>query len=142
VKVVSFIPSHAHALELQKAQEHERSQFKPEHLLFLANQDTSFTVLEDDKPVACFGWLELYPTRALIWTVLGKGSEGRMLSFTRIAKRMLAALLYARVEAEVDADFQEAQRWMEMLGLRRETPQPLRCYNAHGKDVYIYARVK
>lgn len=141
IEIIPFQPAHVLSIDVQSAQEHERAQFKADNLQLLAER-MSFTVLVDGQIKACFGWVELFPTRALLWAVLAKDSGRWMVPFTRIAKRLVDTLPHRRIEAEVEAGFEEGGRWMEIIGLQRETQVPLRAYNAHGKDVHIYSKVR
>lgn len=140
IDIIPFRPDHILHVDVQPAQEHERSQFKQDAMELLAER-MSFTVLVDGQIKACFGWVELFPTRAILWAVLSKDSGRWMVPFTRIGKRLVDTLPHRRIEAEVEVDFPAAARWMEMIGLKRETKEPLRAYNAHGKDVHIYSKV-
>ena len=140
MEVIPFKPEHLLAMDVQDAQEFSRAFFAPEHLEAL-ERCASFTALAGGAPVMCFGWVEMYPTRALLWSVLARQASGHMVALTRIAKRLVDSLPHRRIEAEVDAQFQASRRWMEMLGLRCETATPLRAYNALGGDAYVYAKV-
>lgn len=141
MKVVPFKPEHLLEMDVQDAQESSRAFFAPEHLEAL-ERCTSFTALADGLPVMCFGWVEMYPTRALLWSVLARQASAHMVALTRIGKRLVDSLPHRRIEAEVDAQFPAGRRWMEMLGMTCDTPVPLRAYNALGGDAYIYAKVK
>jgi len=139
--VVAFKSEHMLALDVQDAQASARQFFSPEHLADLEELD-SFTVLFGGRPAMCVGWVELYPTRALVWAVLARDAGRHMTALTRFGRRLVDGLPYRRVDAEVDAEFGQGCRWLELLGFQRETPNPLRAYNAHGGDSYIYAKVK
>lgn len=136
-----FKASHAHALNLQPAQAAERQFFTAAHLAKLERLH-SFTASVEGKPVMCFGWLELFPHRAVIWALLDKDAGAHMTALTRIGKRLVKTLPHRRIEAEVAAEFDAGRRWMDLIGLTCETPEPLRGYNAHGSDAYIYSKVK
>lgn len=138
--ILPFKADHAVSMRIQPAQQSARGQMHPEHLAALEKLN-SFTVEFDDEPAMCFGWVELYPTRALIWSLLSETAGRHMLALTRIGKDLVASLPHRRIEAEVEAGFEAGRRWMEMIGLKCETPDPLRAYNASGRDAYIYAKV-
>ena len=138
--LLPFKAEHAVSMRIQPAQRSARGQFNPEHLAALEKHN-SFTAMFDDKPVMCFGWIEFYPTRALLWSLLSEDAGKHMVALTRIGKNLVDSLPHRRIEAEVEAGFEAGRRWMEMLGLECETPLPLRAYNAGGRDAYIYAKV-
>ena len=138
--VAPFKAEHALALRLQPAQEHVQQHVRPEHLAEL-EKINSFTVFADDQPLACFGWVELLPHRAQVWSLLSADAGQHMLALTRIAKNLVDSLPHRRIEAEVEAEFEQGKRWARLAGLKCETPIPLRAYNAYGRDVYIYAKV-
>ena len=140
MEIIPFKSEHLLTLDVQDAQQSSRAFFEPRHLA-LIEQNASFTALIGGLPVACFGWVELHPTRALLWSVLARHAGEHMTALTRAGKRLVDSLPHRRIEAEVDAEFFAGQRWMEMLGLCCETATPLRAYTAAGGDAYIYAKV-
>ena len=45
-----------------------------------------------------------------------------------------------RIEATVDADFDEGHRWMRMLGMECETPTGMCSYYPNGRRAFLYSR--
>lgn len=89
------------------------------------------------------GLIPVYPGRFLIaWALLSRHSGPHMLAITRQVRRMLGAQDVDRIEMTVNAEFEAAQKWADMLGFVRETPEPLRKRGPGGTDEYIYARVR
>ena len=137
--IVPFKENHFYSLDVQDAQRYIHQYIAPENVTALEN-GTAFTYLVDGVPVAIFGWSVIYPTRAVMWSVLGKQSSSHLLEMTRIAKRLIDQLPYKRLEMDVDYEFEQAHRWAVMLGFELEVPR-LRCSRIDGGDCAIYSRI-
>ena len=101
----------------------------------------SYTCMVDDAPVCCFGYMELYPTRASIWSYMSEDAAPHFIRLTKIAHRFIKSLPHKRLEMEVDAEFEQGHRWARMLGFTLEA-ECLRGYRMDGGDSAIYARVR
>lgn len=128
------------AIDPQPAQEWVRGQIKLEQLRAIEGT-TAWTGSVDGKPVWCFGWSEVYPTRALVWTYIGADAGPHLVAMHREAVRLLDAMPHKRIETEVDCDFEQGHRWVRMLGFELDAAR-LRGHRADGGDVALYARVK
>lgn len=142
MEIVPFQTHHFLQMEVQENQRIASFQSTPEYLAFVEQLPGSFTILKNQEPIACFGWLEIHPGRAQIWSALSSNAGPHMVFCTRVAKRMIGLIPHKRIEAEVDAEFDAGQRWMEMLGFIKETDKPLKAHAPNGGDNYIYAKVK
>jgi hypothetical protein len=87
------------------------------------------------------GLIDLGDHRAHAWALLGRDVGAFMLPITRRIRQMIAEFPARRFEMVVRADFEQGQRWAEMLGFENETPNGMRSYFVDG-DGYQYARVK
>lgn len=138
--VVPFKSEHFWAIDVQPSQRYAREYAEPEAIKALEKAN-SFTCMVDDKPLCVFGYTPLYPTRATIWAFISKDAAPYFLHMTRIAKRMIDALPYKRIEMEVDYDFKEGHRWARMLGFTLEAER-LRGFRIDGGDSSVYARIQ
>lgn len=106
-----------------------------------AQGPNSCTAWVDGEPMWCFGWFEVCPTRAVVWTFMSANAGPHFTAIHREAKARIEALPHRRVETTVDWDFDAGHRWVRMLGFDLEHPR-LRAYRADGGDSALYARVK
>lgn len=124
----------------QAAQEVAQLFFHPEHLEELEKRP-SFTVMVNDKPVMCYGYIEFYKTRALLWAILSKDAGTHMIGLHRVAQDFVDSMPHKRIEAEVDLEFESGHRWMKMLGFTCERDKA-QAYRPDGGDSSIYVKVK
>jgi hypothetical protein len=138
--VVPFKAEHFWAIEEQPSQSYVKRLVEASHVKKLEEMQT-YSVLEGDKVLACFGWSELYSHRALIWAFISKHAGPHMMGLTRVGKRMIKGLTYRRIEMEVDCEFEAGHRWARMLGFTQEA-ECLRGFRMDGGDTAIYARIQ
>ncbi len=105
----------------------------------------AFTGQVGDTTMICAGVLPIWKGRWEAWAAIS--SEVRKREMLWIHRNVLKFLdnvqscepeIYCRIETTARADQPEAQRWLELLGFRREGR--LRCYDASGIDHIQYAR--
>jgi hypothetical protein len=140
MNVVPYKAEHFWAIVPQPAQAYLADYVTPQHIESL-EKECSFTVMADGSPVVCFGWLALYPTRALLWTYISTTAGKHFVGITRIANRLIRDLKFKRLEIEVDCEFEQGHRWARMLGFELEAER-LRGHRMDGGDSAIYARIR
>lgn len=87
-------------------------------------------------PVAAAGVCELWPGRGYAWALFAQKWPIRPV--LREIRSRLSTIRFARLEMVVDAQFEQAARFAEHLGFRREwTAQR---YLPNGHDAHIYVR--
>lgn len=103
----------------------------------------AFSLLDSTgKTLACAGLDELWPNRATAWAFLSADLKPRgMMMITRAMLREFAATKYERIEAYVDANFEEGNKWARLLGFVNETPNGMQKFNL-GVTHNLYARVR
>ncbi len=133
--------------------------FEAEHLLEFENRDTSmretlrlaidkerlgpaFTALKDGRVLGCGGIVLQWPGVATVWMNLSEDLPKKHgLWMTRITKRVLADAIRAfklhRLEAIVMRDSKVNQRWIKMLGFRKEGGVAT-AYTSDEKDCIRY----
>lgn len=101
------------------------------------------TAMRDGKVLACVGLLHQWDGRATAWAVLAENIGGAdYLQIHRATKRFMRLIGYRRIEATVSATFENAIRWAELLGFKRETPEPMEGYAPDGTAHYLYSWVR
>lgn len=139
MKVIPFRAEHFWAIDVQPSQAHVRDYVIEDDIKRLETLN-SFTCVEGDKLLACFGWVPIYPTRASVWAFISATSGPHFVGMTRIAKRLVDGLAFKRLEMEVDCEFEQGHRWAKMLGFSLEAER-LRGFRMDGGDSAVYARV-
>lgn len=142
MRIVPFLPEHALALHLQPMQQVSEPPFSPTEAQALAGGPAYSAVGEDGTVYAAAGLLPQWEGRAIAWAALAWNAGPHLMRITREVRRVLAAAPFRRIETPVDAEFLAARRWIEMLGFRCETPEPMRGYGVNGRAAYLYALVK
>lgn len=100
---------------------------------------------EDGHIIVSMGTLPIWPGRGQGWAVFNYSriKPQHMVQITRLAKKYLYELsVFRRIEITVVADFDDGIRWAELLGFKRETPEPMKNYGPEGEDYYMYSLVK
>lgn len=140
MNVVPFRTEHLWAIDAQPSQEYVLRHVTPEQISSLEDNN-AFTCMHDGKVLACFGWVEIHPTRASLWALISASSGKHFVAMTRIAKRLVQSLPHKRVEMDVDCGFEQGHRWARILGFTLDAPC-LRAYRMDGGDSAIYARIR
>jgi hypothetical protein len=91
--------------------------------------------------LALAGFVIRCPGVAWMWFLPSARGSRMLVRVTRFFGRWVASLdAGIRVEAHVLADFEAGNRWAEMLGMERETGEPMRLWDGQ-HDYHLYARV-
>jgi RimJ/RimL family protein N-acetyltransferase len=141
MKIVPFHPQHLEALILQPSQSLLAGYFKEGYGDALVKGGPSFTGVDDDgNVVGCSGVVEQWENRAIAWALLSDWSGKHFVKIHKAVKRFLDSTDYRRIEAFVDAEFEQGHRWVNMLGFEREGY--MRSFNPDGRDAVLYARIR
>jgi len=141
MKIVPFHPQHLEALILQPSQSLLAGYFKEGYGEALVKSGPSFTGVDDDgNVVGCSGVVEQWENRAIAWALLSDWSGKHFVKIHKAVKRFLDSTDYRRIEAFVDAEFEQGHRWVNMLGFEREGY--MRAFNPDGRDAVLYARIR
>lgn len=138
--IVPFEPVHLRALVLQEAQAWMQPMLQADYGDSLKRSGPCFTLAEGEDVVVCAGLVNLWDHRAQAWALVS-GAAGR--HFVRIFRAMRSFLDLQetrRIEATVDARFDQGHRLMRMLGFQHEGL--MRAYLMDGRDCDLYARVR
>lgn len=150
LRFLPFEPWHLKALELAPGQEAVRDLLdRPGFGAGLAAGVAQTAIdlqegdLEGSRVAACAGFLLPWPGRAVAWSLFGIVAAGEWAPIYRRCARMIRSAERAglrRIEAQADAGFRPACRFLEALGF---TPEGLmRAWSPDGRDHWLYARVR
>jgi hypothetical protein len=139
LEIVPFRREHLFQIELQGAQASLSEKQNLEYAVAL-EQSGAYTGLVDGRPIICAGLVEQWEGRALAWALLSNDAGPWMLDITRACKRMFQLSGYRRIEAHVDAEFQQAVRWALMLGF--EVESKMQAFTPEGRDAFMFTRLR
>lgn len=140
MRVIPFVAEHAPLLIVQPMQDLPPLAYA--EAVALANAGPSYTALDDEgKPIAICGVIKQWEGRAVAWGLIGYNAGPHFVRITREVRRFLDTCRIRRIEASADARFPQSIRWLEMLGFKRETPEPMEGYGYDGRPCYLYSRV-
>lgn len=141
MRVIPYEAEHLEQLDLQEGQQY-LNRFLDHALRKALENEYSFTGLVEDRVVACAGLAPQWDNRAIAWAYLADNLGPRlMLRVHRAVERFLVMAPFDRIEATVDAEFEQGHRWMGALGFKMEAPL-MRKYRPDGGDSSLYARVR
>jgi len=139
--VTPYKPAHLESLLLQPDQAHMVSLLaNPAYRQSLAIEGKSFTAMEGTRVLGCGGLIPLWEGRAEAWSLLSSNLRREFVGIHRAALRYLDSCGFRRIEATVDAQFERAVVWIEMLGFTYEGP--LAKYTPDGRDCLRFARIR
>lgn len=140
MRIEPFKPEHLKRLLLQPKQETIRPFFEnPEYGKLLAN-DLAYTAFDGSRVLCCAGLIPLWEGRAEAWALMGDDLKRDFLKIHHAVRLFLNASNIRRIEAMVDAQFESAKAWVEMLGFQNEGL--MRAYTPDGRDCIRYAKMK
>jgi len=138
--IVPFQPKHLELMVLQPAQTAFSNYFDPAYGDALQKSGQCFTAIEDNHVYGCAGVIKQWDNRAIAWALLSAYAGRQFIRIHRAVQRFLDTTDFRRIEAFVDADFQEGHRWIQMLGFEREGY--MKAFSPNGNDAVLYARIK
>lgn len=92
--------------------------------------------------IAAAGCIPIFSHRGVAWALFSKDAGPHMLTITRKVRRVMDLMDYTRIEIAVHSTFEAGNRFARLIGMKLETPEPLKAHGAFGEDEYLYAKVK
>lgn len=138
--IVPFESQHLEQINLQDSQAYFGSMIEPDWGPSLMQAGPCFSAIHDGAVLASSGVIKHWENRATAWALLSKDATPHFVRIHRAVSRFLDLTDFKRVEAFVDADFEEGHRWIQMLGFEREGY--MRSFSPNGNDAILYARIK
>jgi len=138
--VVPFEVEHLETIMLQPAQQHFFSYFDPAYGEALKLSGPAFTGIHEGRVLGCAGLVKQWENRAIAWSLLSSDIGNEFVRIHKAVYRFLELTDFDRVEAHVDANFDQGHRWIRMLGFEKEGY--MKRFNPNGGDAVLYARLK
>lgn len=140
MKVVPFEPEHLDTIMLQPSQQRFFNYFTPDYAKALKVSGPCFTGIDGNRVLGCAGLVKQWENRAIAWALLSGDIGTDFIRVHRAVFRFLDLSDFNRVEAFVDAGFEQGHRWIQMLGFEQEGY--MKQFNPDGGDAVLYARLK
>lgn len=131
---------HLHTIDVQEAQKDSTHEWQNDAYFEAVSQSGAFAATKNGEVVCCFGALEMWEGRALMWCLLSKNAGRHMVAIHRSAQDFLNRLPYQRIEAYIKVGFDAGKRWVEMFGFKYEGT--MKSFFPDGSSALLYARFK
>jgi hypothetical protein len=135
-------PGHLAYIAVQEAQRVDQAVMLKTDYAEIACSHIALSAWVGNECVGAAGIVPLYPHRAVAWALLSKNIGLALVPATRKIRRVLDADMTPRIEMTVAVDFKAGHTWARLVGMKLETPEPLRKHGARGEDEMLYARVR
>lgn len=137
MKIIDFEPEHVLCIKPQQRQSFMKLDLDYGKYLATGN---CFTGIHDGKVVAIGGILTIYPGRGYLHMIVADGMPHQWIKLYRAARRLIDAVGDEFVRLEAMSNFDEASRWLELLGFEFEGV--LRRVMPDGTDARSYSIVR
>lgn len=139
--VERYHPDHLKDLVLQPAQEYARASVESKDYCNALSHSEAYSAFVNGRVVACIGVVPVWEGRGDAWALIARdiGPMG-MHKLHFAVRKLINASPLRRIEACCDAGFEQAHRWLLLLGFGYEGP--LRKYTPDGRDCLRFARVR
>lgn len=92
--------------------------------------------------IGAAGCVPVYPHKALGWAVMSEACAPYMVRIVRKFRSIIQSLPHQRFEITVAANYEPGHRFARAIGMKLETPEPMKMSGANGEDEYLYSLVK
>lgn len=142
VKFAPLRPGHLRYIEPQDYQRREWAALQTPEFAGVLDKGHGLSAWVGNQCIGAAGVLPLYTQRAIAWAMLSKHAGPHMLAVVRKMRLALDNYPADRIEMTVAADFPAGIRLAHALGMKLETPEPMRKYGPFGEDTYQFARIR
>lgn len=138
ITLVDYLPDHMLQIGVQEKQSEMLGEITKQYAHALATAGIAYTVMLDNRVLACGGKAKQWEGRWILWAVLSREASRHMLRLTKITKRTLELHNHVgRLEAIVRSDFEQAHRWVKMLGLKWHHHEERFLPGGLDADIYV-----
>lgn len=137
-----FRSGHLRYLAPQRLQRYDHAIMLNSEYAQIVDNNFGLSAWQGVTCVAAAGVVPIFASRAVAWAILSNDAAPYMLEIIRKVRRTMASLPYRRIEIAVRSDFEDGKRFASLIGMKLETPEPMRAHGANGEDEYMYAVVK
>lgn len=137
MKIVDFEPGHLLQIKPQASQKYVS--LTAEYAEYLATGNC-FTGIQNGQVVAIGGIIPVCDGRAYLHLIVSENIPHQWIKLYRAARRLIEVVQDDYIRLETLSTFEEADRWLEMLGFEFEGV--LRCIMPNGADAKSYSIVR
>jgi len=138
IDVVPARPWMAAYLRTQRAQI-SAGEITAEDIKACAATGVALACVRGGQVLSIGGISQQWEGRGLLWGVVSDSIGATMTPIHRVVARALDECPFKRIEAHILDSFDEAHRWIRLLGFEREGV--MRCF-WRGEDYALYARLR
>lgn len=138
--IVPFEPQHVETLNIQSAQAGTESFRTHDYRIALQGSGPAFSALHDGHALICAGLVIPWEGRGIAWAMVGGDAGPHFVAISKAIKRFLSLQDLRRIDAYVEADFVNGNRWIKMFGFEFEGL--MRSFSPEGRDCNLYALVR
>lgn len=137
-----FRAEHLRYLRPQAVQRQDHAVLASSDYGDIAQKHFSLSAWDGHRCVAAAGMVPVFAHRAVVWAILSEEAAPHLLSIVRKMRGALDLSPFKRVEMTVRVGFEPGHRLARLMGMKLETPEPLRSYGAFDEDEMLYARIR
>jgi len=137
-----FNAGHLKYLTPQREQKYDHAVLLNSEYAAIVNDNFGLSAWVGNRCIGAAGCVPIFASRAVGWAILSNDAAPYMIPIVRKFRAIIDGLPHRRIEISVRADFFDGQRFAKLIGMKLETPEPMRCHGANGEDEYMYAVVK
>lgn len=131
-------PMHVIAVRPQPAQVDDAAFLVAPPVLRAVADSVAISGFDGATCIGCAGVVPVGGGVALVWAYLSADAGHHLLPITRKVRRVLTAFPADRFEATVRHGFHEGDRWLRMLGFRKDADRAERDYFPAGAAAALY----
>lgn len=136
------LPEHLQYIQVQDTQRFDQSAMLSTEYAEIATSHIALSAWVGNTCVGAAGIVPMFPHRLIAWALLGKTAGPHFPTIVRKIRHVLRDDPSPRIEMTVDVEFKAGHRLARLVGMKLETPEPLRKFGARGEDQMMYARIR
>lgn len=137
-----FQATHLRYLNPQRLQRTDHAVLLNPEYAEIVDRNFALSAWVGSRCVGASGCVPVFAQRAVGWAILSEDAAPYMLPIIRRFRDVISGLPYRRIEICVRADFEDGKRFARLIGMKLETPEPMRAHGPYGEDELQYAAVK
>lgn len=139
IRIVDFKPEHTACIDLQEKQREFIGTPDENYGEALVRGGVAVTGIDEQgRVIFCAGKNRVAGNKWILWGMLSKQARHHMLQITRVGRRLIALQRgYGELYAIVRSDFNEAHRWIKMLGFKPHKSCPGALPGGLNCDIYV-----
>lgn len=135
-------PEHLQYIRVQDVQKDDQAHMVNSDYAEIATSHIAISAWVGNECLGAAGIVPLFSHRAVAWALISRDIGALMVPVTKKVRSVLAIDPTPRIEMTVPVSFKAGHVWARLLGMKLETPEPLRKFGVRGEDELMYARIR